>query len=166
MTGTGLSAGVSSSILSSFGLASVVTDAFSETERAAEAVPFSSICCCCFGAAQVGTVHWMPVNDFSWKPALVHRLHGLPLRSSARSLSLIAPVFAFGPSLEPATERRLAGALGSLLAGQLRFVKGSGGGERTASPSCGRALAARHRRFLSALRQAWARARPCVSCPG
>ena len=52
-----------------------------------------------FGAAQVGTVHCTPVKLLIVNPAFAHRLHGFPERSSARSLSLIAPVFALGPSL-------------------------------------------------------------------
>jgi len=51
------------------------------------------------GAAQVGIVHCTPVKDFKVKPALFHLLQGRPLRSRARSLSFIAPVFAFGPGL-------------------------------------------------------------------
>lgn len=51
------------------------------------------------GVAQVGTDHWKPVNDLSWKPALDHFLHGFPVRSKALNCALIAPWLAFGPNL-------------------------------------------------------------------
>jgi hypothetical protein len=99
-------------ILSS-GLASVVTLAFSElvvpTPLSGGAAFWN------FGAAQVGRVHWTPVNDFSENPVLDHRLHGFPERSSARSLSFMAPVLALGPSLTPRPLVRIPGGrLGSL----------------------------------------------------
>jgi hypothetical protein len=72
----------------------------------------------CLGADQVGTAHWTPVKDFNVNPALAQRLQGFPVRSSARSLSLIAPVFALGPSLAPPCttplRRTPGGRLGSL----------------------------------------------------
>jgi len=60
------------------------------------------------------------VNDLRVKPALAHLLQGLPLRSKARSLSLIAPVFALGPGLPCAVcdipfVKPPPGALGSSL---------------------------------------------------
>lgn len=51
------------------------------------------------GAFHDGIAHIVPVNDLSWNGLRSHRRHGLPVRSSARSPALMAPVFAFGPSL-------------------------------------------------------------------
>ncbi len=51
------------------------------------------------GAVQRGISQRVPVKLFSLKPPLAHRRQGLPERSRARRPALIAPVFAFGPSL-------------------------------------------------------------------
>lgn len=51
------------------------------------------------GAVQRGISHNTPVKDFNLKPPLVHLRQGVPERSSARRPALIAPWFAFGPSL-------------------------------------------------------------------
>ena len=104
--------------LSSTGLAAATlggsADAFSGVSSVLE-TPFSSgvIVVALTGRAHVGIAHCTPVKDLSVKPAFCQRLQGAPLRSSARSLSLIAPMLALGPSLErpPA---RAPGPLGSL----------------------------------------------------
>lgn len=93
------------------------------------------------GAAQVGIVHVTPVKLLRVKPALVQRLHGLPVRSSARSFSFIAPALALGPSLTPRPLARVPGGrVGSSLVfflpglsggapgGRERFVPGLGPG--------------------------------------
>lgn len=51
------------------------------------------------GALHEGTSQITPVKVFTEKPDLVHFLQGVPVRSRARSPALIAPWFAFGPSL-------------------------------------------------------------------
>lgn len=68
-----------------------------------------------FGVRQEGTFHMTPVKLFSWKPLRSHLLHGLPVRSSARRLALIAPWFAFGFTFWLVTGA--APAKGLLLAG-------------------------------------------------
>ena len=93
----------------------MVTDAFSEAGVAALLQsplprPLSSG----FGAAHFGTDHTTPVNDLSVNPVFVQRLQGFPVRSRARSLSLMAPVLAFGPNFPPWRPRKLVERLGSL----------------------------------------------------
>ena len=51
------------------------------------------------GAFHDGIAHMLPVKDLRWSALRSHFRHGLPLRSSARRPALMAPVFAFGPSL-------------------------------------------------------------------
>ena len=51
------------------------------------------------GALQRGISQTTPVKVLTLKPPLDHLRQGAPDRSSARSPALIAPWFAFGPSL-------------------------------------------------------------------
>ena len=51
------------------------------------------------GARQDGSSHVRPVNDLILKPVFCHFLQLFPVRSRARSFSLIAPWLALGPSL-------------------------------------------------------------------
>lgn len=46
-----------------------------------------------------GILQSVPVKDLSWTPLRSQRRQGLPVRSRARRLALMLPVFAFGPSL-------------------------------------------------------------------
>lgn len=59
---------------------------------------FSSTTAFC-GAFQRGISQTAPVKVFSLKPPLFHFRQGFPERSRALSPALIAPKFAFGPSL-------------------------------------------------------------------
>lgn len=43
------------------------------------------------GVRQVGSSQTLPVNDLTRKPVLSHFLHGLPVRSRARSPALMIP---------------------------------------------------------------------------
>lgn len=54
------------------------------------------------GAVHRGTSQTVPVKLLRVKPPLAHFRQGLPERSRARRPALIAPWFAFGPSLWPA----------------------------------------------------------------
>jgi hypothetical protein len=58
--------------------------------------PFASA----FGVCQDGIVQFAPVKLLTPKTLRSHLRQGFPDRSNARSLSLIAPAFALGPSLE------------------------------------------------------------------
>lgn len=51
------------------------------------------------GALQVGTCHTIPVKLLRLKLLRSHFRQGFPVRSRARRPALIAPWFAFGPSL-------------------------------------------------------------------
>lgn len=51
------------------------------------------------GAFHDDMPHVMPVNDLICNGLRFHLRHGLPVRSSARRLALMLPVFALGPSL-------------------------------------------------------------------
>jgi hypothetical protein len=66
------------------------------------------------GALHAGTAHVTPVKLFKVNPDFCQRLHGFPVRSRARNLSLIAPVLAFGPSLSPLGPISCAGSLDKL----------------------------------------------------
>jgi hypothetical protein len=51
------------------------------------------------GARQVGSCQVIPVKLFICRPFFIHLRQGFPVRSRALSPALIAPWFAFGPSL-------------------------------------------------------------------
>lgn len=51
------------------------------------------------GLVQVGISQETPVKLFNAKPCFCHRLHGFPVLSNALRPALMAPWFAFGPSL-------------------------------------------------------------------
>jgi hypothetical protein len=63
------------------------------------------------GAVQRGNSHTTPVKLFILKDPFCHLRHGLPDRSRARKPALIAPWFAFGPSLCAAVPGAALGAL-------------------------------------------------------
>lgn len=61
--------------------------------------PFASSPGVLFGVFHELIFHVIPVKLLSWRPFFSHRRQGFPERSSARKPALMAPVFAFGPSL-------------------------------------------------------------------
>ena len=59
----------------------------------------SPFCSWDFGVRQEGSSQTTPVKLFNWNDFRSHLRQGLPERSRARKPALIAPWFAFGPSL-------------------------------------------------------------------